>query len=137
MNSPLSETQSLLIVENKLEITCIIFTAATVFSSLFNLYTAGTDAATGDLHILFRLLIVGLAIGSLYIFEWFQDWSQRIVVLIHYLVTMCMVFGLVWASGFVIELHPDAYRDIFLNYTGIYVILVLGEFLYLRARSAV
>lgn len=137
MNSPGSATQSPLIVKNKLELTCIIFTAVTVFASLFNLYTVGIDAATGDLHILLRLLIVGLAIGSLYIFEWFQDRSQRIVLLIHYLVTMGAVFGLVWASGFVIELHPDAYRDIFLNYTGLYVILVLGEFLYLRARDIV
>lgn len=113
----------------------ISLTAITVFSSLLNLYAAGPDAATGDLHILLRLAITGVAIGSLYIFEWFKNWSPRIVGPIHYLVTMSMVFGLVYVSGFIEDLHPDAYRDIFLNYSGAYVIAVLIMFVYSRVRE--
>jgi hypothetical protein len=34
-----------------------------------------------------------------------------------------MVLALVWLSGFLVELHPDAYRGIFLNFTVVYAII--------------
>ena len=128
-------TNSPLIVKNKLAVTCIIFAGITLLSSVLNLTFAGAGAVTDDIHILARFLIVVIAIGSLYIFDWFQSWPLRIVHLVHYFVTMALVLMLVWLAGFVIELHPDAYRDIFLNYTGIYLILAVIEFVYLRARN--
>ena len=128
-------TNSPLIVKNKLAVTCILFASITLLSSVLNLTFAGAGAVTDDVHILARFLIVVIAIGSLYIFDWFQSWPLRIVHLAHYLVTMALVLVLVWLGGFVVELHPDAYRDIFLNYTGIYLILAVIEFVYLRARG--
>lgn len=45
---------------------------------------------------------------------------------IHYIITMTAVFSLVWVSGLFIELHPNAYRDIFLNYTVVWIIISFG-----------
>ncbi len=33
---------------------------------------------------------------------------------------------MVWVSGLFIELHPDAYRDIILNFTAIYLLIAVG-----------
>jgi len=45
---------------------------------------------------------------------------------LHYLATMGVILVLMWVSGFFIELHPDAYRDIFLNFTPIYLLIAAG-----------
>ncbi len=37
-----------------------------------------------------------------------------------------------WVAGHSIELHPDAYRDLFLNYTVIYLGVTAVELLYFK-----
>ena len=39
---------------------------------------------------------------------------------------MGFILIVIWASGLFIELHPDAYGDIFLNFTPIYLVVAAG-----------
>ncbi len=125
-------TDSPLVVKNKLSVICILFTGVTLAATALGLLTDGLGSTSDDLHILARFTIVFIAIGSLYVFDWFQSWPLRVVHAIHYVLTMAIILLATWALGFVIELHPDALRDIFFNYTGVYLILVALEYGYFR-----
>ena len=129
-------TDSPLIIKNKLSVICILFTVITLAASTLGLVTDGLGSTSDDLHIWSRFAIVFIAIGSLYIFDWFQSWSLRVVHAIHYAITMAIILVAVWLMGFFVDLHPDAFRDIFLNYTVIYLILVAFEFGYFRWRGS-
>lgn len=128
-------TDSPLIVKNKLGVICILFTAITLGASTLGLVMDGLGSTSDDLHVWARFAIVFIAIGSLYLFDLLQSWSLRVVHAIHYLVTMGFILIAMWVMGMFVDLHPDAYRDIVLNYTGIYVILLLLEFGYFRWRG--
>ena len=119
--------------QNKLVVICVIFTILTVTSSLLGLIQG--NEATANFHILQRFAIVVLAIGSLYIFEWLEGIGLYKAHIVHYLATMVVVFLLVGISGFFVELHPNAYRDIFLNYTAVYIGVVAVEIVYHRFKS--
>jgi len=114
-----------MLIKNKLIIVCVLFTVLTVTSSVFGLFTG---ARTVDhFHILMRFTITLLALGSLYLFDWLKNLRFYQVHIIHYVLTMSAVFLLVFLSGFFVSLHPDAYRDIFLNYTIVYLGVTLFE----------
>lgn len=128
-------TESPLIVKNKLSVTCILFTGITLAASTLGMATEGFGSTSDNFHIWSRFAIVVVAIGSLYLFDWLQSWPLRVVHAVHYLATMAIILVAVWLAGFAIDLHPDAYRDIFLNYTGVYLILVVVEYGYFRWRG--
>lgn len=121
-------------VKNKLTIILSTFAVLTVVSSLLNLLIG--VAETSNFHILLRFLIVALAIGSLYIFDWLQHSPRSLVHLIHYVMTLTVVFLMTWLSGFYVQLHPDAYRDIFLNYTVVYILVTAVLVIYYRTKSS-
>lgn len=64
-----------------------------------------------------------VGIGSLLVFSFCEKWSPLAQAALHYVVTTCMVLALVWLSGLMVELHLDAYRDVFLNFTVVYVVI--------------
>ena len=128
-------TDSPLLVKNKLGVICIIFTAVTLGASALGFVMDGLNSTSDDLHIWARFAIVFIAIGSLYIFDLLQSWPLRVVHAIHYVVTMTIILVALWVMGFFVELHPDAFVDIIVNYTGIYILLVLLEFGYFRWRG--
>lgn len=128
-------SESPLLIENKFTVICILFTGIVLAGSTLGLVVEGFDSTTDDLHIWARFAIVFIAIGSLYIFDWLQSWSLPVVHAIHYILTMAIILVSFWFMGTIIELHPDAYRDIILNYSGIYLILVAVEYVYFRWRG--
>ena len=73
-------------------------------------------------HLLTRLAICAIAIGSLYMFEWLETLPHLAVTALHFLGTLVLVFALVWGYGLVGELHANAYRDVFFNYCGVYLV---------------
>lgn len=108
-----------MIVRNKLVVICVVYTAITIFGSILNLALGGVYDSYE--HLLVRFIFVLLGIGSLIIFEWLEKRSYYVVVLLHYLATQSLVFIFLWGYGFFTELHPDAYRDAFFNYTAVYI----------------
>ena len=106
---------------------CVLFSLLTITSAGFSLLRG--NYSDTEVHLLLRFLVTTIALGSLLIFKIFSQWSRARVHSIHYVATMGSIFLLVWLSGFFISLHPDAYRDIFLNYTVIYILITLIYFL--------
>ena len=111
-------------VKNALILICVVYTLLTVISSIYGLAVGRTTDT--HVHLLLRFLITAIGIGSILIFNLFPRWNLAGIFALHYGVVMGLILIVVWASGFFIELHPDAYRDIFLNFTPIYLLVAVG-----------
>lgn len=111
-------------VKNALILICVVYTLLTVISSIYGLAVGRTTDT--HVHLLLRFLITVIGIGSILIFNLFPRWNLAGIFALHYGVVMGLILIVVWASGFFIELHPDAYRDIFLNFTPIYLLVAVG-----------
>ena len=107
---------------------CIIFTVATVASCIINLLMGNTNDTY--FHILDRAVLT--LIGSIIIGIVADiDFKNTIFnCLIPYLIFILFAFLYVFISGFFVELHPNAYRDIFINDTIAYIIVYIGILIY-------
>ena len=100
---------------------CVAFSIATILGSGFQLISGReTDP---NIHILFRGLIVLTGVGFLQTFRLIKIKNTFIFIIVHYCFTMSLVFAGMWFSGFISALTIYAYRDIFLSYTIIYIIV--------------
>lgn len=100
---------------------CLIYSAATIVSSAWQLISG--QATDTNVHILFRGLITFIPLIFIQALRLFQCKNIVVSVIVHYCITMALVFAGVWCIGFFGELSKHAYRDIFLNYTGVYIIV--------------
>ena len=109
----------------------IIYTILTVSSSILNL-AIGVSTDT-HFHLLARFALTVVGVSSLLIFKWLENLPVYLAHAIHYLATMLLVFFIVWSSQLIEPLAEHAYRDVFFNFTGIYVVfsilyLIIGKF---------
>lgn len=113
----------------------IIFTLITISSSLLNL-ALGIKTDT-NFHILARFVLTAIGVSSLYIFKWLNHLPSYLAHLTHYVVTLLLVFIVVWLSQIIEPLSQNAYRDVFFNYTGIYIIvsIMYGLILYYKKKK--
>jgi len=107
--------------KNALLLICVVYTLLTVISSGLGLIQGQiTDTHS---HIVMRFVVTSLGIGSILLFNLFPKWPTTAIYALHYAVTMGGILVLVWISGFLTELHPNAYRDIFFNFTVVYILI--------------
>ncbi|SFE94356.1 DUF6608 family protein [Peptostreptococcus sp. D1] len=107
---------------------CIIFTVAIVASCIINVLIGNTNDTY--IHILDRAVLT--LIGSIIIVIAIDiDFKSSILnCLIPYLIFIALAFIYVFISGFFVELHSNAYRDIFINDTIAYIIVYVGVMCY-------
>jgi predicted neutral ceramidase superfamily lipid hydrolase len=77
------------------------------------------QAADTNHHILNRAAVVLIATLTIMLFNNIKLENKVLTYLIPYSISMGIVFLYVWITGFFQPLHPDAYRDIFLNFTSV------------------
>lgn len=107
---------------------CSIFTVVTVTSCIINLLIGNTNETY--IHILDRaiLTLVGSIIVGIAVTINFK--SLILNCFIPYLIFILLAFLYVFISGFFVELHPNAYRDVFINDTIAYIIVYVGILIY-------
>lgn len=102
---------------------CVLYTLLTVTSSTVQLLQ-GIDHDM-NLHLLARFAITVVGVGSITIFAALQRRFRRAPTAkaagSAYLITIAVVLILTWVFGQFESLHPDAYRDIALNFTFVWV----------------
>ena len=116
------------LLKNIVVLFCIIFTIATVTSCIINVLMGNTSDTY--IHILDRAaltligsIIIGVAVDI--------DFKSTILnCLVPYLIFILLAFLYVFISGFFVELHPNAYRDIFINDSIAYIIVYVGILIY-------
>lgn len=107
---------------------CSIFTVVTVTSCIINLLMGNANETY--IHILERaiLTLIGSIIVGIAVTINFK--SLILNCFIPYLIFILLAFLYVFISGFFVELHPNAYRDIFINDTIAYIIVYVGILIY-------
>lgn len=105
-----------------------IFTVVTVTSCIINLLMGNANETY--IHILERaiLTLIGSIIVGIAVTINFK--SLILNCFIPYLIFILLAFLYVFISGFFVELHPNAYRDIFINDTIAYIIVYVGILIY-------
>jgi len=101
---------------------CVIYTAATIISSALQLFQ-GREFDT-NIHILERGVITLIGVFTLQFIRFSRFKVKVLNIILPYCVSLGLVFLFVFISGVYSELHPNAYRDIFLNYSIMFIIVV-------------
>ena len=104
----------------------MIYAVTTILSSSLQLMQ-GQPTDT-NFHILNRAAIVLIAVITITLFDKVRLKNPVLSYLVPYALSMAVVFFYVWLTGFVEPLHPDAYRDIFLNFTAVAACVMLVIF---------
>ena len=104
---------------------CVIYTLATLLNSVLYLMQGYRDDPNGNWHELTRagIVLIGVAAYELAAKLPIKNIFLRAITV--YLLTMAMVLGFVWLNQFIEPLAESAYRDIFINYTFLFVIISL------------
>lgn len=103
---------------------CVIFTITTLVSSILQLYMG--QVTDTNAHIIDRGVVILIAIITITLFNKIKLRSKMISYLISYSISMFIVFAYVWITGFWQELHPNAYRDIFLNFSAVSIVVAIA-----------
>lgn len=74
-------------------------------------------------HILLRAAICVIAVGFYTVFKSIKIKHIFLKAFVQYVLSMGLIFLLIYVLGFFLELSQTAYRDIFLNYTIPYIII--------------
>ncbi len=107
-------------IKNSTTLFCVLFSVTTLVSSTLQLLRGQmTDTNT---HIIDRAAVILIAVITITLFDKLRFKSTVLSHVVAYILSMSTVFVYVWIRGFFEELHPNAYRDIFLNFTIITII---------------
>lgn len=108
---------------------CVLFTLTTIFSSIIQLTILSAEFDS-NAHILNRAVVVLIGTCAFQLVRQANFKFKPFNVIVPYCISMGIVFLYVYIAGFFEELHPNAYRDIFLNYTVIFIIVTVITTIY-------
>jgi hypothetical protein len=99
----------------------VVYAALTVISSAFALIAGGRTET--HVHLLLRFGVTTIGTGAFYAYGLLRrrltELPSALTGLVTYIVALLATLAGVWLYGRVDVLHPDAYRDIFLNFTAV------------------
>ena len=104
----------------------IIYTLVTILNSVLYLVQGYRDDPSGNWHELTRagIVLIGVTAYELATKIPIKNLSIRSVVV--YIPTMGLAFGFIWLNHFIEPLAKSAYRDIFINYTSLFVMVSIA-----------
>lgn len=102
---------------------CVIYTIATILNSAGYLMQGIRDDPSGNWHELTRAVIVLIGVTAYELATKLPIKNILLRAIAIYIPTMGLVFGFVWLNQFIEPLAKTAYRDIFINYTALFVIV--------------
>ena len=102
---------------------CVIYTIVTIMNSILYLIQGYRNDPSGNWHELTRAVIVfiGVVAYEMAIRLPLKNLFLRSVLI--YIPTMGLAFVFVWLNRFIEPLAESAYKDIFINYTGLFIIV--------------
>ncbi len=103
----------------------IIYTVITLLNSVLYLSNGIYEDPSGNWHELDRAIILLIGIAA---FELCTDLPVKPLIfryIIAYVPSQLSAFGYVWFSGLREELAKTAYRDIWINFTSLFILLCI------------
>lgn len=111
--------------KNIVSIYCVIYTFITLLNSVLYLANGIYEDPSGNWHELDRAIILLIGVAA---FELCTDLPVKplpLRYLIAYVPSQLLAFAYVWFSGLRAELAKTAYRNIWINFTCLFVLLCL------------
>lgn len=105
---------------------CIIYTFITILNSVLYLALGYRDDPSGNWHELTRAVIVLIGVTAYEMAAKLPIKKMILRLLAVYVPTMGLAFVFVWLNQFIEPLAKSAYRDIFINYTSLFVIVSIA-----------
>lgn len=105
----------------------VIYTVITLLNSVLYLGSGIYEDPNGNWHELDRAVILLIGIAA---FELCTDLPVKPLLfryMIAYVPSQLLAFGYVWFSGLREELAKTAYRDIWINFTGLFLLLCMAH----------
>ena len=99
----------------------IIYTITTIVSSAIYLFLGIRDDPSGNWHEITRALIVLIGVFAYELVKHLPIKNVVLRTLVVYVVTLGCAFFVVWSTQFIEPLAKSAYKDIFINYTGLFL----------------
>ena len=99
----------------------IIYTITTISSSAIYLFLGIRDDPSGNWHEITRALIVLIGVLAYELVKHLPIKNVMLRTLVVYVVTLGCAFFVVWSTQFIEPLAKSAYKDIFINYTGLFL----------------
>jgi len=125
-------------LRESLFIYCAIYTFVTILNSILYLMQGYRDDPSGNWHELTRAVIVLIGIVAYEMAKNLPIKNLFIRAIVVYIPTMALAFGFVWLNQFIEPLAKSAYRDIFINYTSLFllvsVIAIIGKIIKNRKK---
>ena len=116
----------------------IIYTAITLLSSVLYLCNGIYEDPSGNWHELDRAIILLIGIAAFELCTNLPVKPLALRYLIAYIPSQLLAFAYVWFSGLREPLAKTAYRDIWINFTSLFVLLciiTILSFMFLRKRE--
>ena len=105
----------------------VLYTAATICSSILYLLNGYYEDPNGNWHELDRAIIVLIVVLAFTMIKHLKLKNYWVKAFIVYVPTLLLAFAYVWVVGLRDTLAASAYRDIFINYTlGFAIVAVIG-----------
>ena len=113
----------------------IIYTITTISNSVAYLVQGVRDDPSGNWHELIRAMVVliGIIAYELAIHLPIKNIVLRTIIV--YAVTLMCAFFVVWSTQFIEPLAKSAYKDIFINYTGLFITVSIIIVIVKRIRN--
>lgn len=99
----------------------IIYTITTIANSALYLIQGIRDDPSGNWHEITRALIVLVGVIAYELARHLPIKNMVLRTLVVYVVTLGCAFFVVWSTQFIEPLAKSAYKDIFINYTGLFL----------------
>lgn len=111
-----------LILKNAAILFCVVFAVLTLISSIIQL-CMGQPTDT-NIHVLDRAALCLIGVVTITLVTKIKMKSKVLPFIISYAIAIVIVLAYTWISGFYMEQNPNAYRDIFLNFTVAYILVI-------------
>jgi hypothetical protein len=114
----------------------IIFTLATLVSSILQL-SQGQETDT-NVHIIDRAVLCLIGVIMFTLVDNVKFKIRLLSYVIPYVISMPIVMFYTWLTSFWAEQHPNAYKDIFLNFTMVFIVVSIFITIkdYFKARKS-
>lgn len=110
-------------LKNATCIYCVIYTIATIVNSVGYLMAGTYSDPSGNWHEIDRALVVLIGVVAYEMATKLPIKNILIRMITTYIPTMLLTFFYVWTTSFREPLSSSAYKDIFINYTGLFLIV--------------
>lgn len=115
---------------------CVIYTVVTIVNSIGYLAAGTYFDPSGNWHELDRALIVLIGIIAYEMAVKLPIKNSLVKMTVTYVPTMLLCILFVWLCGFREPLASSAYRDIFINYTGLFLLISIAVILLEKKKKS-